>query len=126
MKKLLVLVVAVILVFSFATTTFASTTTLNSTEVFGGTSQELTTDFRDRTSNMCLNVSYIIWNGQTGWKIKGYSHYDGTASSALISITGTGNYYSTYTNYPQTMTVKTSIASSLYYQFMMFDGTLYL
>lgn len=121
MKKILVIVVAFVLVFAFSITASASSRNFTTTRVFGGISQELVTNSRV-SSGMSLSVSSVTWNGQSGWKIRCYSHLDGSVISNLVNVTNTGSYYSTYTSLPFVVTVKTSISSGVSTDYLQFSG----
>lgn len=124
MKKMLIVVLAVVLVFAFATTAFAGYASYSSKKVFGGSSQEFTTDIRSSTSQILLSVSSVTWNGQSSWKMRGYSHQDGSACTALSDPLAAGSNTVSFTSLPAVVTVKTSIASSVYSDYLYFSGYL--
>jgi hypothetical protein len=124
-KKILILSIITALIFSFATSVFAASTSFSTKKVFGKSSQELTTEFKDQDLALTLNVTSVSFNGNSGWKIRAYSHYDVTTCSDLSDeITGTGNWSCSYTSDPDVVTVKSSISSSTYTTYLYFSGSL--
>ncbi len=128
MKKLISLILVLAMVMAFAATTYALDKSFEDKYVFGGPSQQLTTEIRSRTNNVQLSVTWVNLNGQSGWRFRGYEHGSaGSTCTALSStISGTGVYTANYTSLPAVVTVNSSIASSVASNYLIFDGTLYI
>lgn len=125
--KLMAMMLAVVMLCSvFATTAFASSTKFTDKRVYGGPSQTITTLTRQRSYNIEQKVTAIIWNGQSSWKVRGYSHTSGAACTDLSTITGVGSTLANFTTKPATVQIKNSIASTSSTAYLTFSGTVYV
>ncbi len=122
MKKLLVMLLAVALVFAFATTAFAGEVTLAYQEVHGGPSQKIATSLKDEPNSMDLDVGLIDFRGQSNFLFRGYYGNSTTPCTYLRQVTGTGYFMASYTANPYRVDMYASIASSSYSDYLWFSG----
>ncbi|MEA4948726.1 MAG: hypothetical protein VB068_03605, partial [Petrimonas sp.] len=113
--------------FAFMATAHADVHSFSSyTKVRGDDSQDLAESTRQQPERIDLYVSAVTWNGQSGWKIRGYNASNGTSCTVRSSVTGTGSNLAWYDTKPTTVKVKTSISSSEYDDYLEFKGSLYI
>lgn len=112
MKRILVLVCALVMVVAVASTAFAAYSSYTNKAIVGGPSQDVLTGTRERSNNIYVNVTGLK-NLKEGFRFRGYDHSTGSTCTVLSDeITGTGNWYASYTSLPTTVRVKMSIKSS--------------
>jgi hypothetical protein len=126
--KMLVLVLAIVTVFAFATTAFAVYDEyMYQRNVFGGASQWQTGGYyRTEPNTMDVYPIAITWRGESGWKYRGYIDGTGTASTAVKQMYDTEYYTAAYTTGTYTyMNMKMSIASANVSDYLTYSGYLY-
>ncbi len=112
MKRILVLVCALVMVMAIASTAFAVYSSYTNKAIAGGPSQDVLTGTRERSNNIYVKVDGYE-NLKEGFRFRGYDHSTGSTCTVLSDeITGTGNWYASYTSLPKTVRVKMSIKSS--------------
>ena len=124
LKKMMILVLAIITVFAFATTAFASYDyQWTNRHVYGGSSQIVGVADRSEPNSMDVDVTSLTWHGQSSWKFRGYLEATGTASTKLKTIYSTAYYCADYTSTVYaSMAMKMSIASSSTSDYLTFSG----
>jgi len=97
-RRMIILVLTVITVFSFATTAFAGVDVYwYNKEVCGGPSQPVGSAIRSEVNSMDVDpfAGQVNWNGQSSWKFRGYT-WGETKTTELKSIYGDGYYCAGY------------------------------
>ena len=122
-RKMIAVALVVLSVFSVSAVAFASSYTFNNKLIYGGPSQNIVTLRRERSINIEQRVDKVRMNGQSGWKLRGYSN--GQACTAVTTIGGTGNWLANFISYPTYVAFYESIASSSSAAYLSFDGTVY-
>ncbi len=127
--KMMILVLAVVMVFAFATTAFAAVYDeyKYNEDVTGGASDYQYGANRDEYNSMDVYPIAIDWNGQSGWKFRGYCSSDGSYGTVLKSIYSTATYCASYTSgsYGDRYYMKMSIASPSSSDKLTYSGYLY-
>ena len=124
-SKLLAVVLTLSMLFAFSTVAFASKTDFSNKRIYGGPSQTITTMTRQRNYNIEQKVTSVQWNGQSSWKVRGYSQSSGAACTELSTITGVGSTLADFISKPATIQVKNSIASTSSTAYLTFSGIVY-
>ena len=124
LRRVTILVVALALVFVFATTALAGSASFVNKHVYGGASQTQSLGSKDRV-NIRYYCSYINWLGETLFRYRGYDEADNTACSVITEIKYEGvYYYANYTADPSSVRVKASIATTDTSQYLTYNGQL--
>jgi len=128
--KMLVLVLALVTVFAFATTAFAVYDEyIYNRSVHGGPSEFQARDigwYRTEPNTMDVYPIAIDWLGESGWKYRGYIAGSGTATTGLKQMYDTKYYTNAYTSGTYAnMNLKMSISSSDYTDWLVYSGYLY-
>ena len=125
--KMMILVLAIVTVFAFSTTAFASwDISWTNKHITGGNSQIVGTYTRSEPNSMDVDVTSLTLNGQSGWKFRGYLAGTGTKATELQSMYTTAYYCADYTTTKYvSMDMKMSIASSSTSDYLIFSGDLY-
>ncbi len=125
---MIILVLAVVMVFAFSTTAFASSVWFPGRNVVGGSSNLLSSNvMRDEQNTMDMSIDILDMHGQTNFRFRGYLYNTNTASTILKTIGGTGTYRASYTtDWMVTMDTKASIASTSRDDYVWFRGSLFV
>ena len=123
LQKIIATVLVALCIIGYSSMALASRATFTNKRIYGGSSQSITSLARERSINIEQRVDSISWNGQSGWKFRGYSN--GQPCTALTTITGTGNWLADFISYPTVVSFRESINSTSAADYLSFNGIVY-
>lgn len=130
-KKIISIIVALVLVFAFATSALAvSNDDFGYVDVYGGPSRVYFSGKKEEPNSMDMNITYLVLNGQEDLMFRGYGY--NTDSGDWYTCTYAKEIYrcdyrtATYTTHPYTAYLKMSILSSDYEDFATIRGGYYI